>query len=139
LGDGLPVDAAFVLSAKGRASTVFCAPSNARFDEGVLGVSRAWAKAALAGGAVVPVLAPSDSVLAAVTFGSAFEPTTTASALSGRRDGPGAAVDEDAGLPGALGDAGSAARTGAPRFDEALAGMIGGGIVARGCAGRGSG
>jgi hypothetical protein len=30
------------------------------------------------------------------------------------------------------------ARIAAPRFGEALAGMIGGGIVARGCAGRGS-
>jgi hypothetical protein len=139
LGEGFPIDAALVLSADGRASTVFCAPSNAGLDEGALGVSRAWDKAALAGGAIVPVLALSGSVLAGVTLGSAFEPTTAASVLSGRRDGPDAAEDEGVGLPGIIGDAVSAARTGAPRFDEALAGTMGGGIVARGCAGRVSG
>ena len=98
-------------------------------------MSRAWAKAALGGGTVVTVDAAGGSVLTVVTFGSAFELPTAASALRGCGGATGEAAR---GAPGPFMIAVSGMRTGAPRFGEALAGMIGGGIVARGCAGRGS-
>ena len=138
MSDGLPLDAAFALSPGGRASPGFCAPLNVGPDGGVLGAGRGWDKVALAGGKAVAADAASGSVFAVVTLRSAFDPATAGSTLSDRRDGIGATGDEAGGLPGPPMGAVSVARTGDPRFGETLAGTIGGGIVARGCAGGGS-
>jgi hypothetical protein len=120
------------LSAGGRASAGFRAQSDAGADGTVFGADRAWAKPALAGGTVVTVGAAGASVFAIGAIDSAFEPATAGSTFSGRRGGAGAAGDWPGGLPGPRAGAVSAARIGAPRFGEALAGMIGGGMVARG-------
>jgi hypothetical protein len=137
LGDGLPFGAAFVLSTGGRASADFRAQSDAGADGTVFGAGRAWAKPALAVGTLVTVGAAGGSAFAIGAMGSAFEPATAGSAFSARRGGAGATGDGAKELPGLLAGAVSVARTGAPRLGEALAGMIGGGMVARGCAGRG--
>jgi hypothetical protein len=131
LGDGVPLGGAFGLSTGGRASAGFRAQSDAGADGTVLDAGRAWAKPAPAGGTVVTVGAAGASVFAIGAIDSAFEPATAGSTFSGRRGGAAAAGDCGR-LPGPCAGAVSAARTGAPRFGEALAGMIGGGMVARG-------
>src|ERR1700722_8418683 len=123
LGDGLPIGAPSVLSTGGRASAAFRAQSDAGADGIVFGAGRAWAKPALAGGAVATVGAAGASVFAIGAIDSAF---------SGRRGGAGAAGDWPGGLPGPRAGAVFVTRTGAPGFGEALGGMIGGGMVARG-------
>jgi hypothetical protein len=138
-GGALPPGVAFVLSAGERESASFCGPSDAGAAGGVFSAGRAWAnKAALVGGTFVTVGAGGGSVFTVAAAGSGFAGAAAGSDFSGRRGGAGATGDGASGLPGPLAGAVSVARTGAPRFGEALEGIIGGGIVARGCAGRGS-
>ena len=136
----MPPGVAFVLSAGERESASFCGPSDAGAAGGVFSAGRAWAnKAALVGGTFVTVGAGGGSVLTVAAAGSGFAGAAAGSGFSGRRGGAGATGDgAGGGLPGPLEGAVSVARTGAPQFGEALAGIIGGGIVARGCAGRSS-
>ena len=135
---GLPLAASFALSACERASAGFCAPSDAGAAGGVLGAGRAWTEAALAAATVTVGPAGASVFTVATGGGSAFEAATADSGVSGRRAGAGATGGGAGGLPGPLAGALSVARTAAPRSGEVLAGMIGGGIVARGCTGRGS-
>jgi hypothetical protein len=137
LAGGLPFFAA-VLSAGGRASAAFCAQSDGVVDTGVFGAGRAGAAVALAKGAAGPADAAGSSVFTGAAAASAFEPVTAGSDFSARRGAAGATGDGAEELPGPRAGPVSVTRTGAPRFGEALAGMIGGGIAARGCAGRGS-
>jgi hypothetical protein len=98
-------------------------------------------KAAPARGAVVPEDAVRGSVFTVVTDGPVFAFAPAGSDFSGAREAEAATGDDGAddlpgGLIGPLAGAVSVARAGAPRFGEALAGMIGGGIAARAWAGR---
>jgi hypothetical protein len=136
---GLLLGAAFVLSACGRASAGFCVPLDGRAAGGVLGAGGVGTEAAVAAGTVTVGPAGASVLNVATGGGSAFEAAAASSGFSGRRAGAGATGEGAAGLPGPLAGPISVVRTVGPRFCEALAGMIGGGIVARGCARRGSG
>jgi hypothetical protein len=94
--------------------------------------------AALFEGTVFAADAAGGSAFTVAADGSAFEPGAAGSAFSARRGGAGAIGDGAEELPEPRMGPVSVTRTGTPRVGEALAGMIGGGIAARICAGRGS-
>ena len=137
LGDGLPLGAAFVLSPGGRASAGFCAPLDVGADGGAFGAGRGWPRSRWPRGTAVAADAAGGSVFAVVTTWLRLRRRRLPVPLSQigarrRRDGRRGRRIARASRRRCF----RGANRGSPRFAATLAGTIGGGIVARGCAGR---